>query len=215
MRNKELQKYLEKFASKQAEMQKSVRQIQEIVMTESEPLPSLSGAISTSRKNKRNRFTNALTDISHCTCGANKVIVERSSILHLYSQNWGFYRDFETSIIHDRRCPMWYHSRRDTKYRFRSRIFGWSISGSLNLRRLTYAPFSGCKILPSLNIRPVVPWNSAVFRVVKRYVRGRSFQLEHISAFIRDLSIVFQSGHGSPWDVDEYGRGLLAVSYLP
>jgi hypothetical protein len=207
MRNMELQRYLEKISSDQEKTLHSIQQIQERVLTGSEPFLSLSGAVTTSRKKKRSRFRSASTDAMHCTCDASKVITKLNFMPYFYSRSWSILKESEASVIHDRRCPMWYQSRKDTKYRFHSRIFGWQVSGSLDLRRLAYASFSGCTILPSLNIRPLVSRDAASFRVLRRYLWG----LSNAANLIRDLRIIFQSGHGSPWDVHD-GRGLLEVS---
>lgn len=218
MHNKEQQKNLEKISSDHADMLHSLHQIQEQVLAGAEHLSSPNLSFSNPRKKKRNFFENASTASSHCTCGVNSGIKNLNllSLLNLLPGNprWNFYKETEASIIHDRHCPMWYSSRKDTMYRFHSRVFGWRMSGSLELKKPPHTAFSGWTISPSLNFRPVVSFDSPSFRVIWRYIGPLRSEPESIANCLRDFRTVFQSGRGSPWDVLDNGSSLLQVSCL-
>lgn len=212
MLNRAQQKHLEKIASDHADMLHSLHQIQDRVLVGAEHL-----SFSNSRKKKRGFSDNASTDLSHCTCAVNAAIgkldLASHSKLRLGNSKWSFCKNTEAFIIHDRRCPMWYSSRKKTTYRFHSQIVGWLMSGSLELRRSPNIAFSGWTILPSLNFRPVVSIDAPSFRVILRHL---GYSLNNgpasIENCLRDLRTVFRSGHGSPWDVLETGKSLLQVS---
>lgn len=218
MLNREQQKNLEKIASDHADILHSLHQIQEQVLVGAEHLSSPNLSFFNPRKKKRSFFEDASNSSSHCTCAVNAGMKKLDPLSHLKlrlgNPKWSFYKETEASIIHDRHCPMWYTSRKDTMYRFHSRVFGWRMSGSLELKRSPHTAFSGWTILPSLNFRPVVSFDSPSFRVVLRYTRSWHDEPESIANCLRDLITVFQSGRGSPWDVLANGSSLLNVSRL-
>ena len=183
-------------------------------------LPSASGSarsicMSTKRRRRPVNFM-LRQDSSLCNCSPE------SSFKTSYARYWrSFYKESETFFIHDRSCPKWYTSQRNSKYRVDFVLFHQlRIFGSVNLKRLPYAGISGWSIAQNLKYSPVVPWNAPSFIVIRRYLSRLCWPDpldvgtldHHITNCLRDLRIVFQSGCGSPHDMSYDGRSILDVS---
>lgn len=215
---------LEVLGANQAAMLNLLHQIQNQDLVRTGPFPSLDITIlgpPEERKISYDSFGHALITSSQCLCGV-KYGKERPESVPWWALGQGTHARFSVSreskafVIHDQHCPMWYQSREDTKYRFHSRIFGWQISGSMDVRRSPHAMFSGWKISPNLSFRPVVPDNAPSFKVMERYMgyNIHGTESDRIANCLRDLRIVFQSGQGSPWDVTPGGTNLWSVSSI-
>ncbi len=155
-------------------------------------------------------------DTSLCKCSPESGF-KASYALYLRS----FCKESETFFIHDRSCPQWYTSQRNSKYRVDFVLFHrLRIFGSMDLKRLPYAGISGWSIAQNLKCNPVVSCNAPSFKVMRRYF-SRLYHLDsldagtldhHITACLRDLRMVFQSGRGSPHDMLHDGSSILDVS---
>lgn len=123
------------------------------------------------RKKKRSNTQTAMTDLSNCTCDAKTHVGYPATNFCLQmlrnALSLNVVKETEESTIHDRYCPLRYQSMVYTVYRLHSRVFGWSLSGPVELQKLLYLGLRGLQISPSLTIRPIVSSNSPTFRVLR------------------------------------------------
>lgn len=146
-----------------------------------------------------------------CNCSAN-VRCTTSCRFHL----WGLSKVGEELVMHERSCPLWYLSRRTTKYGVnilllkRLRIFG-----SIHISNSPYASIFGWNISQNLTCSAVVSDDAPSFRVLQRYLSDlepKDYERCIVSCS-QDLRAVFQSGLGSPQDRRADGMSLFEVSF--
>jgi hypothetical protein len=148
----------------------------------------------------------------HCNCNQNA----GTTIYHSWYRSY-FQKESDVYVIHDRRCPLWYLSRKDTKYRVNVVIFQrFQVFGVLNFSRSPHSSFSGWSISQNLSYRPVVPDNSPAFAIVSKYFDTNPIaehgRITMYTQLLQDLKEVFQTGQGSPKDTLEDGSNLIRVS---
>ena len=168
---------------------------------------------SSQRRARRSVHSSSREDSSLCNCKPTAGIESFHPSFH-----WGFSKQREAYFIHDRTCPLWYTSKKDTSYRVNLLLFQrLRVFGSVQVGINPYAAISGLSITQNLSCRYVVPWDAPSFKVLQRYLSGQqrfpSFDY-CISGCVRDLRIVFRSGRGSPRDTLEDGCNLIDVSRL-
>jgi len=179
--------------------------------TEPLALPIIAPSTSRSKGKKRRWDQNRLVRISSgCNCSPN--ISRTRSYL---PNRWGLNKENEVFVIHERSCPLWYHSQITTKYSvnvsFLQRII---IFGSLNISRSPYSSIFGWNISQNLTFKAVVPYNTPAATVIHWHMMDpgpRSLE-DRIKSCCQDLKVVFQSGQGSPSDVFDDGTTLIDVS---
>ena len=216
--HRDQQKRVEDLASNQAQVLSIMHRLAQNVLGDPENGLTSEMSESLSREKSRRSRKYRQVDSSQCTCNVkvHGTVGDRRSVgLRLGNLASAFYKERETSTIHDRRCPLWYTSRRSGVYWGHLRVWNQHISGSLELKRSLYGLFSGLEILPHIRLRPIVPWDSPSFRVIRRYMyhdAGADVGADAALSCLNDLRLVFQSGLGSPLDVQANGDNLLHVS---
>lgn len=167
------------------------------------------------RKKSRKPFGARQSSSLECTCN--------SQVTHWNADpgdHWAFRLRFpalslsktaQTSIIHDRKCPLWFTSNTDTTYKIRSRAFNWGLIASVKVSKSLCDILLGCNISASLQMIPIVSHRSPTARVIQKYVY-LDMDSQTYSKFIRDLLVVFKSRQGSPWDSMVHGQKFLGVS---
>lgn len=212
----ELQRQGEIIASNHSKTLNSLHQIQKNVPINLPNHSSQNVSLPTIRRKSKRSHTPMQIDLSQCTCSAKAQVVDYTQKLFLlklfpWSIALALRKTFETSMIHDRRCPLWYTSRKQSTYDFYLRALGLQFSGSIELENSPHTLFSGLTVSPKLKYRPVVSESSPSFKVFSRYCYITGFP-QRATDYIEDLKIVFESGNGSPWDILENGDGLLNAS---
>lgn len=180
--------------------------------TESLELPICEPSLSLKKRKRRQRYQDAIEQKSSgCTCSPIN-----GRISSFQSYRWGFRKESEASIIHERNCPFWYLSKTVTKYSVnflllqRLRIFG-----SINISGSPYASIFGWSLSQNLTYRAVVPDDAPAFKALQRYLaepQANGYETAVISC-CQDLMAIFQGGHGSPSDILTDGTTLIEVSY--
>jgi hypothetical protein len=156
-----------------------------------------------------------------CTCNVQKS--ERNFFPN--RRKW-FQVTKDVSLVHERKCAVWYTSRRKITSQIHFRLFNFLISGSLDFTGGFYN-WHGWSAAPSPNLRCywTVSSNSGAFAILRRLGKTleKNYGLEdrdavkrrqHLATLkcLNALQQAFSTGRASPHDVNENGFNILHVS---
>lgn len=171
------------------------------------------------RRRKQQIFTEASP---MCTCGA-----ETTTTVFRPQWRW-FPRTSEVALVHDRKCPLWYVSRRKAAFEINIRVHRLLVTGGLVFSGGYYS-WRDWSVAPSRSLRccVTVPSDSGAFAILEELGK-RVYKIELVDKpadptpglqhalelCLADLRQAFATGIASPYDVDEKGRSILQASSL-
>lgn len=155
-----------------------------------------------------------------CTCNVQKT--ETS-----FFPNWRkwFQVTKRVSLVHERKCPVWYTSRHRITAQIHFRLFSFLVSGSLDFTGGFYN-WRDWSAAPSPNLRCywTVPSDSGAFAILRdlgKTLKGpygwrdldavKKRQQSALSECMTALQQAFSTGRASPHDVNENGYNILHV----
>ncbi|KAK3989402.1 hypothetical protein QBC44DRAFT_85771 [Cladorrhinum sp. PSN332] len=187
-----------------------------------------------SRRRTRNRqahieFRGTIHEM--CTCNP------RSMESRYRPRLWSWFQvTSDTSLVHEKSCPIWYTSRRTITSRVNIRLWNIQIVGSLDFSGGYYSWRDwGMTPSPGLRCRTVVPKNTGAFAILN-VLKKQLFTIEWeepakdqelLEQLAFDECLVclqkeFSLGKASPHDVDQYGHNILtaisriwSLGYIP
>ncbi|KLU81845.1 hypothetical protein MAPG_00926 [Magnaporthiopsis poae ATCC 64411] len=146
-----------------------------------------------------------------CTCSA-PALAQVSQPRRYFGSLW---LRWEESVVHHRKCPLWYLSRRRRTFQVNISAFGFAVYGPIEVENSPFFWLKQLHIDPKLSFRSVVQSNSLVFRLIDGYFDGYFWSipaggwLDHAHRLESELSELFRNGEASPTDVDPDGNTLI------
>lgn len=149
-----------------------------------------------------------------CTCPA-PVQVQVSKPQRYFGSLW---LKSEESVVHDRKCPLWFLSRRRRTFHINYSAFGFAVYGPIEVKNSPFFWLKNLHIDPKLSFRSVVQEGSPSFRLVSEYCIARLLEppgqeTSRLQTLERSLLKLFEEGKASPRDVDTSGNNLLHHLY--